>query len=121
MNLEPLSFIVGKALDGLFVRQSATANNIANASSGGFVPSRVSFEDALREAAGVRPGDNIERMMTRVANVTPAILPGQSGELTGVKLDQEIATANETSVRYALLTGMLDRTLQMQSLAIKGA
>ncbi|SAK75840.1 flagellar basal body rod protein FlgB [Caballeronia pedi] len=121
MYLEPLSLIASKALDGLFARQAATANNIANASSDGFVPSRVSFEEALRDAAAVHPGDDARQWMGRVASVNWSVAPAQSDALDGVKLDQEIATASETSVRYALLTGMLDRTLQMQSFAVKGA
>jgi flagellar basal-body rod protein FlgB len=121
MNTELVSSIVSKALDGLFVRQAATANNIANANSEGFAPSRVSFEDALRDAVASRPGDDSTRVASRIASVVPAITavpPELSG---GIKLDQEIATASETSTRYALLTGMLDRTLQMQMLAVKGA
>ncbi|MDR5774160.1 MULTISPECIES: hypothetical protein [unclassified Caballeronia] len=121
MSIDLVSAIASKALDGLFVRQIATANNIANASSEGFMPTSVSFEDALRNAAEVHAGDDTARIATRVANVTPLLTIETTGLTQGSRLDREIATASETSARYAMVTGMLDRTLQMQMLAIKGA
>jgi flagellar basal-body rod protein FlgB len=121
MSIDLVTAVVSKALDGLFVRQTATANNIANANSDGFVPSRVSFEQALRSAIATQPGDDSARVSNRVSQVTPVLDLAASGFSEDVQLDQEVATASETSARYAMLAGMLDRTLQMQMLAIKGA
>ncbi|BFG79453.1 hypothetical protein PTKU46_74860 [Paraburkholderia terrae] len=121
MSLDLVAAIAGKALDGLFARQTATADNIANAGSPGFAPVRVSFEEALRSAALSQPGDSITGSMNRIAAVTPRVETPLSDQLDGVKLDREITTASETSARYAMLIGMLDRTLQMQQLAVKGA
>ncbi|SAL10718.1 flagellar basal body rod protein FlgB [Caballeronia telluris] len=120
MSIDLVSAIVSKALDGLFVRQTVTADNIANANSDGFTPARISFEDALRAAASPRHGDEPTRVSERVAGVTPTLDLAAMNRSEGVQLDQEIATASETSARYAMLTGMLDRTLQLQTLAIKG-
>lgn len=121
MSVNLVSTVVEKALDGLFVRQAATANNLANASSEGFVPTRISFEGALREAAAWRPGDSIDAVAQRIARVSVRVDVPLPDSLGGVKLDSEISLASETSVRYAMLTGMLDRTLQLRQLAIKGA
>jgi flagellar basal-body rod protein FlgB len=121
MSIDLVTAVVSKALDGLFVRQAVTANNIANANSDAFAPSRVSFEDALRNAIASQPGDDIARISNRVANVMPSVDLASLGLSEGVQLDQEVATASETSARYAMLAGMLDRSLQMQMLAIKGA
>jgi flagellar basal-body rod protein FlgB len=124
MTVNLIAAIAGKALDGLFARQTATAHNVANAGSDGFTPVRVSFEDALRDAAALRAGDTQAAVLARVASVRPHVntsfdaplLPGSNT----VRLDQEIATASVTSARYAMLTGMLDRTMQIGQLAIKG-
>jgi flagellar basal-body rod protein FlgB len=121
MSINLVAAIAGKALDGLFARQSATAHNVANANSENFTPVRVSFEDALREAAAVRPGDTPEMRLARVAAVRPEIGAPLPIDGNPVKLDQEIATATETSTHYAMLIGMLDRSLQIEQLAVKGA
>jgi flagellar basal-body rod protein FlgB len=121
MSINLVGAIAGKALDGLFARQTATAQNVANASSESFTPVRVSFEDALQEAAMFRPGDTQAATLARVAAVRPSIDAPLPIDSNTVKLDQEIATASETSAHYAMLIGMLDRTLQIQQLAVKGA
>jgi flagellar basal-body rod protein FlgB len=54
-----------KALDCLQARQVATAENIANANTPGYRPLRVSFEQALSDAA--QQGD------AAVAAVTPTV------------------------------------------------
>jgi flagellar basal-body rod protein FlgB len=120
MTINLVAAIAGKALDGLFMRQAATAQNVANASSENFTPVCVSFEDALREAAASQAGDTQAALMARVAAVQPSIDAPLPFDSNTVKLDQEIATASETSARYAMLIGMLDRTLQIQQLAVKG-
>ncbi|MGF6805627.1 flagellar basal-body rod protein FlgB [Paraburkholderia sp. Clong3] len=120
MTLNLVAAIAGKALDGLFARQTATAQNVANAGSANFTPLRVSFEDALRDAAALHPGDTPASVLARVAGVAPRIdapLPLASNT---VRIDDEIATASETSARYAMLAGMLDRTMQIEKLAIGG-
>jgi flagellar basal-body rod protein FlgB len=121
MTINLIAAIAGKALDGLFARQSATAQNVANASSENFTPVQVSFEEALRDAAALHPNDTQATILARVAKVQPRIDAPLPLESNTVKLDQEVATASETSARYAMLIGMLDRTMQIEQLAIKGS
>ena len=118
--MDVVTAIASKALDGLYARQSAIAQNVANAGAESYSPIRVEFEAQLRQAwdaaATAMPSD----ALARIAQVRPEshavpILPGQ-----GVKLDQEITQASETSARYAMLIGMLHRSLQSQMLAIRG-
>jgi len=121
MSIDLVAAIATKALDGLFERQAAISHNVANTNSDTFTPVRVSFEDALRQAAAPRSGDTPEAAFRRIAGVTPRVETPLAGTFDGVKLDREITAASETSARYAMLTGMLDRTLQIKMLAIKGA
>ncbi|TKC89463.1 hypothetical protein FAZ69_11060 [Trinickia terrae] len=122
MSIDLVAAIAAKALDGLFERQAAIAHNVANANSDSFTPVRVSFEDALRQAAEPRAGDTSSSILERIGNVAPRIeTPPLADVFDGVKLDREITAASETAARYAMLTGMLDRTLQIKMLAIKGA
>ncbi|MBN3815123.1 flagellar basal body rod protein FlgB [Burkholderia stagnalis] len=121
MTIDLVAAIAAKALDGLFARQTATAQNIANANSVGYVPMRVSFEAALRDAAETHPGDTAATQLARIQSVAPSIDAPLPIDVNTVRLDNEIASASETAARYAMLIGMLDRTLQIRQLAIKGA
>lgn len=103
------SILLIKALDGLSARAVATAENIANAQTPGYRPLRVSFEDALKEAAS--QGDEALKALTFQAQRQ------SSGE---VRLDQELATASMTTTRYGALIDLFDRQSQIDSLATQG-
>lgn len=106
---EITSTLIVKALDGLVARQVATAENIANASSPGFRPLRVTFEQALADAHG-RPG--------AIAAVRPHIEIAPAGE--AVRVDLELATAQATAGRYAALAELLSRQMQIHAIAVTG-
>jgi len=106
---EIASALIVKALDGLAARQVATAENIANANSPGFRPLRVSFEQALAAARGDAAA---------IRAVEPRIGLAPAGET--VRVDLELTTAQATTGRYGALTDLLNRQLQLESLAITG-
>ncbi|MGH8038019.1 MAG: flagellar basal body rod protein FlgB [Pseudomonas sp.] len=120
MSSEIIKAIASKALDGLQVRQAATAQNIANANSVDYQPLRVSFEEQLRltvsEAGTANPAD----LAREIGALRPSLQWSADGPEHGVRIDYEIAQASETSARYAMLIGVLNRTLQIEQLAIKG-
>jgi flagellar basal-body rod protein FlgB len=106
------ALLITKALDGLALRQSAIADNIANANSPGHRPARVSFEEALKDAAG--------RGAAAVRAVTPhteQAAPGAPGE---TRLDMELAAASATAMRYAALIDLLGRQMQISRTVVKG-
>ena len=107
---DSISGLIMASLDGLSARQAATAENIANASSPGFRPLRVTFEQALMSAAG--RGD------TAVCAVRPAIVGAPPGET--VRTDLELATATVTASRYSALAELLNRRMQMEAIAVTG-
>jgi flagellar basal-body rod protein FlgB len=103
-----------KALDGLAGRSVVTAQNIANASTINYRPLKVSFEDALKEAAG--------KGEAAIQDVKPRIEHTIAGTTEGeLRLDLEIATASGTAMRYAALIEVLNRQMQTRSLAISGS
>lgn len=113
-QVDPITaLIVQKNLDGLAMRQLATANNIANANSPGFRPQRVAFEAALRTAAARGP--------VAMEQLHPQLVESEQAAFgDGVRLDQELATAAETSLRYAALINLLGRQMQLSHLAVRG-
>ncbi|MEN2747889.1 flagellar basal body protein [Sphingomonas sp. T9W2] len=107
------SVVISKALDGLTARAEATAANIANANSPGYRPMRVDFEEALRSAAG--------RSVDAVAAVRPTTSWGVTPAFgTEARLDLELATASETSLRFAALIDVLGREMGLMRAAIAG-
>ena len=112
--MDPTSAImITKALDGLWARSLATAQNVANANSPGFRPVRVSFEEALQAAARQGP----EALSKVRASVVQAPASKIGGEM---RLDLELATASETSMRYAALVDLLGRQMQISRTVIRG-
>ena len=100
-----------KTLDALSVRANVTAQNIANAGSPGYRPLRVSFEAAL--AAAVPNGT------AAITHVQPTIdhHPVAIGESGALRLDLELSTAAATGSRYAAVVEVLNRQMQLMSVA----
>jgi flagellar basal-body rod protein FlgB len=104
------SVVILKALDGLHARIVGINENISNANSPGYRPVRVSFEQALIEAAGQGPD--------AVRALQPSLERDPAGST--VKVGLEMATAAQTAARYTALIGMLSQQFQLRSLAITG-
>jgi flagellar basal-body rod protein FlgB len=108
----PLSVALGaKALDGLAMRMSAIAQNLANANSVRFQPVEVRFEEALRQAATAG--------VDRVEALRFAFTAGRAyaaGE--DRRLDLMIADAAQTAMRYSALVDLVGRRLALRGDAI---
>jgi flagellar basal-body rod protein FlgB len=102
-----------KALDCLAARAVVTAENIANAGTPGYRPLRLTFEDALKDAAA--------RSTAAVRDVAPKVEQARIGTPEAeLRTDLELATANTTSLRYSALIDILSRQIEVESLAIRG-
>ena len=112
MNCETTTIML-KALDGLAARAVVTAQNIANAGTPGYRPMRLTFEQALKDAAG-RGGGAIQQL-------TPTLerMPAGTAQ-SELRTDLELATANSTTLRYGALIEVLTRQLDIEALAITG-
>lgn len=102
-----------KALDGLHLRAITIAENVANSGSTSFQPKAVDFEAELRRVAG-EGVDAIARFQPEIAT-EGAAMPGDE-----LRLDLEMASASSTALRYAALTDILNRQMQISRLAVKG-
>lgn len=113
IELDPAGAVAARALDGLYLRQLAVAHNIANANSAAFSPLRVSFESALQQAyaAANRTGD-----YSRIASAPISTMVDTTDT---VRVDLEISASAENAMQYSMLLGMLDRKLQLLSLAVR--
>lgn len=102
-----------KAMDGLMLRQTAIAQNIANSGSEGYAKHTVSFENALREAA--EEGLDAINSLTFSIEREGYTLPGEE-----LRLDLEMQSASSTGRRFAALADLLGRQIQISRTAIKG-
>jgi flagellar basal-body rod protein FlgB len=102
-----------KALDGLHLRAVAIAENIANSGSGTFRSRSVDFEAELREAAA----SGVAAIQGYNASISTGSAPMRGED---VRLDLEMASASETALRYAALTDILNRQMQLSRLAVRG-
>ena len=104
--------VILKAMEGLQERIAVTAENIANANTPHYRPLRVSFEKALSTAAARGP-DAVKAVRAKITQ--------ESLAAGGLRLDMELASDSTTAERYSALIEVLNRQLQLQSLAITGS
>ena len=102
-----------KAMDALMLRQSAIAENVANAGSDRFALKSVDFEAALREAAANGP-EAVRSLVIRMDSAS-APSPGDA-----IRLDLEMQSAAATSMRFAALADLLGRQMQISRAAVRG-
>lgn len=103
------SILAIKAMDGLYLRATAIAENIANSNSPAYRLRRVDFESELRRAAAGGP--------EALARFRPVLDSTVDGE---VRLDLEMASASATAGRYAALSDLLNRQMQLSRIAVRG-
>lgn len=103
------SITIAKALDCLTLRQSYTAQNIANANTPGYQAVKVSFEESLAAAVG--------KGVAAIKAVQPDIRPtgAEGGDL---RIDLELATSSQTAMRYGSLIEVLGREMAINRAAL---
>jgi len=107
------SAIMVKALDALSTRQMYIAQNIANANTPDYKPVDVSFEKSLKAAAS--------KGMNAVKSVSPYVHYSENIEGTSeLRLDLELATAAQTSMRYGALIEIMGRQMSLARTVVNG-
>jgi len=114
--IDPVTLaLVKSALDAGAMRQVAHANNVANASTAGYQPFHVVFEerlDAVREA--VRDGRAQE---LNIADLPAAQLQVDESA-SAVSVDQEVAALSQNALQYQALTKALSRHYALLGMAV---
>ena len=105
--------LIMKAMDSLALRQTAIAENIANSGSQSFAVKSVDFEQALRDAVAAGP-EAIRSFRAEIRAEGPRI----SGD--DIRLDLEMQNSSATAMRYAALSDILGRQMQLARAAVRG-
>ena len=109
-SVSHLSTVV-RSLDGLALRHSVTASNLANASTPGFKRREVSFEDQLERAA---KGGSFE------PEVTVDRSPGNA-DGNNVVREHEVGSLTRIELTYQALTRAVGHRANMLRLAISSS
>lgn len=111
------SILVRAALDALTVRHDVIANNIANASTPGFVPATMRFQDYMAAVeAELRGGER-----RKISLLSPADAQWQQAlDTDGVRLDQEMVALSENVLRYQTILGAAQKRGDIIGMAIRG-
>ncbi len=122
-----------RGLAGVYARQLAIADNLANIETPGYQAKAVSFEQSLRAAIEAeRPGraghmlpphgmaGTRHRLIEAVEpRVEPQSAPARPDGNT-VNLEAEIVAMSKSSLQYKMLTRLLAKKLGMMQRAING-
>ncbi len=110
------SVALQSALEGLSMRQRATADNVSNLDTPRFLANRVQFEDALRSAVASGNADDVASVGPTVArSLEPTRENGNN-----VNLDRESLIGAQTELQYQLALRALDNKFSSLRTAIKG-
>ncbi len=82
--------LMNKDLDGLWTRQQAISDNLANVETPGYKSKQVSFEDQLQEQLSTNTGSNSD-LINRLKNTQPVttVTDDKSLRLDGNNVDVE--------------------------------
>lgn len=107
--------LVKSALDAGSLRQAVHAHNVANASTPGYQPFQVQFEQQLD---GVRDALRQGGLSQLSAGDVPAARVERDASANGVSVDAEVAALSRNTLHYQALTDALSRQYALLSLAI---
>lgn len=117
------SSLLGKDLDGLWVRQQAISDNMANIETPGYKAKQVSFEDQLLNELS-SSGNSPQDASAAIAGVTPEVTEAEGETFredgNGVDLEQQMIDMVRTTTNYSYsLRQMTDYFSRLQT-AISG-
>lgn len=110
------SVLLGMALDAAQMRQQAIANNIANATTPGYRPMSVRFEEQLAsQRETLARGGNVS--LASLSDFRPTLLTSSNPDET-VALDDQVAQLSGNVLHHQVLLRALNKHFALMGLAI---
>lgn len=117
------SSLLSKDLDGLWVRQQAISDNMANFETPGYKTKQVSFENQLRDQLA-DAGASDEKTIENIDGVTPAETEDSDetfrADGNGVDLEQQMIDMARTSTNYSYSLRQMDDYFSRLHTAVTG-
>ena len=118
------SELLNKDLDGLWARQQAISDNIANFETPGYKTKSVSFEDQLKAALDGDGSDTRQKAMDAVDGVQPVMTEADDetfrADGNGVDLEQQNVELARTELNYSTSLQMMSDNFARLKTAITG-
>ncbi|AOT68287.1 flagellar basal body rod protein FlgB [Geosporobacter ferrireducens] len=119
-----------KTMDGLWLRNEAISNNIANVNTPGYKRDTVEFETLLKESLsgyGIKGKTSHEKHMAigvqDVENIEPTIKKDENTKYrkdgNNVNIDVEMANLAKNNIAYNMVTQRINGKMNKLKLAIK--
>ena len=117
------SSLLSKDLDGLWVRQQAISDNMANFETPGYRTKQVSFENQLRDQLADAGASN-EKTIENIDGVTPTATEDSDetfrADGNGVDLEQQMIDMARTSTNYSYSLRQMDDYFSRLHTAVTG-
>lgn len=117
------SSLLSKDLDGLWVRQQAISDNMANFETPGYKTKQVSFENQLRDQLA-DAGASSEKTIENINGVTPAATEDSDetfrADGNGIDLEQQMIDMARTSTNYSYSLRQMDDYFSRLHTAVTG-
>ena len=117
------SSLLSKDLDGLWVRQQAISDNMANFETPGYRTKQVSFENQLRDQLADAGASN-EKTIENIDGVTPTATEDSDetfrADGNGVDLEQQMIDMARTSMNYSYSLRQMDDYFSRLHTAVTG-
>ena len=113
------SLMLSRSLDASLMVHQTIANNIANASTIGYQPLRLDFQqvmDGVRSAIDAGASDAAVTTMLERLDLAPQL----DRESTTVQLDEQMVLMAQNATHYQALLSARDQLGELVKLAIKG-
>jgi flagellar basal-body rod protein FlgB len=107
------SLAIGRALDGVSLRQRVTADNIANVMTPGFQAQRVDFENSLASAISAGDPTAAQASVSETADASR-----EDGN--NVDIESETSSLMRSGVQYQALAQAMSFKFSVLHTAIKG-
>lgn len=118
------SALLQKDLDGLWSRQQAISDNMANFETPGYKQKNVSFENQLDDALKEEPG-TVSDTVGRVGGVQPLMTENSDrtnrADGNGVDLEQQMIEMSRTSINYSYSLQAMNDCFSRLKTAITGS
>jgi flagellar basal-body rod protein FlgB len=113
------SSLISRALDVSVANHQAIAHNIANASTLGYQPLKLNFEEIMAEMQDVLgTASDAAAAKAALSDISLSFTPGDEG--LGVQLDAEMVAMSINTTHYQALLSARSQWTSLMGLAIKG-
>ncbi|MGB9820149.1 MAG: flagellar basal body rod protein FlgB [Pseudothermotoga sp.] len=118
--------IIKSAMDVAMLRQSVSAQNIANAETPGYKRKYVVFEELLKESMKLQLSTTDSRHIESTQKIVQPRIEREDSffyknDQNGVDVDFEIAQMTANGLRYEVLSRLMSKNIEFYNIVVRSA